>query len=142
MSTRNYTKIIGNVGQTPELKYTSSNTAFLNISLAVNERYKDKDGKQQTRTTWLRGTIWGKRAEGLSKIIEKGQLIAIIGKLTSRTVEVGEKRMTTVEISIDDVDILSRSGVKSDGYGNRAEDDDAMDSASDDSYGDDDDINS
>lgn len=139
MSTRNQVKITGNVGQTPELKYTSSNTAFLNISVAVNERYKDKDGQQQTRTTWLRATIWGKRAEGLSKIIKKGQLVSIEGKLTSRTMEVGEKRITTTEISIDDVDILSRSGSKKEDGG---EDDDNMGNVDDDFNVDDDDINS
>ena len=110
MSTRNKVQITGNVGQNPELKTTSNGTSFLPISVAVNERYKDKDGQQQTRTTWLRATIWGKRAEGLAKIIKKGQLVSIEGKLTSRTFEVEGKKYSTVEIAIDDVDILNRGG--------------------------------
>lgn len=140
MSTRNKVQITGNVGQTPELKTTNNGTSFLPISVAVNERYKDKDGQQQTRTTWLRATIWGKRAEGLAKIIKKGQLVSIEGKLTSRTMEVGDKKITTVEIAIDDVDILNRGGSKESSDSGGSSDY----SSTDDDFsggGDDDDIN-
>ena len=90
--------LIGNLGQKPELQYTQSGTAWMTISLATNERYKDKDsGEWQDRTEWHRIVVWSKRAEGLSKVLDKGTSIFVEGKLQTRTWEnkEGKKNYTT-----------------------------------------------
>ena len=47
--------LVGNLGQKPDMKYTQSNTAVANLSLATSESWKDKDsGDLKTKTEWHR----------------------------------------------------------------------------------------
>ena len=63
-------KLIGlaRIGNEPELRYTSSNMAVLQLSLAYSH------GKEKN-TQWVSATLFGKRAEALSQYLAKGQLI-------------------------------------------------------------------
>jgi len=83
-----YNKVIltGRIGNDVELTYTSNGRPYITISLATNRPYKDRDGNWQRATDWHRVRIFGKRAEALSKILRKGDLIVIEGRLTYYTV--------------------------------------------------------
>ena len=63
-------KLIGlaRIGNEPELRYTSSNMAVLQLSLAYSY------GKEKA-TQWVSASLFGKRAEALSQYLAKGQLI-------------------------------------------------------------------
>jgi single-strand DNA-binding protein len=63
-------KLIGlaRIGNDPELRYTSSGTAVLQLSLAYSH------GKEKA-TQWLNAALFGKRAESLANFLQKGQLI-------------------------------------------------------------------
>src|SRR5947199_9169103 len=50
----NNVQIIGNLGGTPEMKYLNNSDHVVNFSVAVNERWKNRAGESQERTTWLR----------------------------------------------------------------------------------------
>src|SRR6267154_647229 len=50
--------LIGNLGKDPEVKYTPSGTPVAKLTLATNERYKDKDGQWQDRTEWHNVVLW------------------------------------------------------------------------------------
>lgn len=107
MSARNSVTLIGNVGKDPELKTTGNGTAFCNLSIAVNKRYKDESGETKTITNWFPFTLWGKKAETLSKYIKKGSTIAVSGELTTRKRKVGDEEISVVEIKVDEVEILN-----------------------------------
>ena len=51
-----YTKIqiMGNLGGTPEMKFLPSGDPVVNFSVAVNRRYKDREGNQKEATDWFR----------------------------------------------------------------------------------------
>jgi single-strand DNA-binding protein len=74
--------LIGRVGQNPTVKVISDATQVSNFSVAYTEKYKD-----QPQTTWFNVQAWN----GLSKIVQdqvkKGDLVTVIGKLTSREAE-------------------------------------------------------
>jgi single-strand DNA-binding protein len=101
--------LIGNLGGNPELRYTQSGQAVLTISMATNERFKNRDDEWQDRTEWHRVIVWAKRAEGLNKVLEKGSQICVEGKLQTRSWEDkdGIKRFTT-EIIAREVLLLGR----------------------------------
>lgn len=63
-------KLIGlfRIGNDPELRYTNTQMAVLQLSLAYNY------GKEK-KTQWVNATLFGKRAESLSNFLAKGQLI-------------------------------------------------------------------
>lgn len=93
----NKVMLLGNVGTDPELKHTQSGQAILRLRLATSERYKDKQGEYQERTEWHTVIMWGKRGEGLSRVLEKGSRIFVEGSLQTRSWETddGSKRSAT-----------------------------------------------
>ncbi len=108
MSTlRNSVRLIGNVGQVPEIKNLENGQKVANFSLATNEVYYDKDGKKVTKTTWHNLVAWGKTAEIIENYVDKGKEVAIEGKLTNRSYETkeGQTRYVT-EIVINEILLL------------------------------------
>lgn len=76
----------GNLGQDPELKYTQGGTAVLNVSVGSTQSFKKGD-EWQDNTTWMKVVVWGRRAEGLNKILQKGSFIEVVGRIQTRTWE-------------------------------------------------------
>lgn len=77
------TIIIGNVGRDPELRYTQSGRPVLGFSVAVSERWTDREtNEKREKTTWYKVSVWGPRAEALKPHIRKGDQIQIVGNVT------------------------------------------------------------
>jgi len=91
------TILIGNVGNDPELKSFSDGTAVCNLSLATNEKWRDKNsGEQRERVEWHRVVIVGKLAEIAAQYLAKGSKVYIEGQNRTREWEKdGVKRYTT-----------------------------------------------
>ena len=90
--------LVGNLGQKPDMKYTQSNTAVANLSLATSESWKDKDsGDLKTKTEWHRVVYFGKLAEFAEQYLDKGSKVYIDGKLQTRKWQdqAGNDRYTT-----------------------------------------------
>jgi len=54
--------LLGNLGQTPNMKYTPHGTAVCQFSVATKETYT-KDNQKQEKTEWHSIVVWGKVAE-------------------------------------------------------------------------------
>ena len=90
--------LVGNLGQKPDMKYTQSNTAVANLSLATSESWKDKDsGDLKTKTEWHRVVYFGKLAEIAEQYLDKGSKVYVEGKLQTRKWQdqTGNDRYTT-----------------------------------------------
>lgn len=89
--------LLGNIGQDPELRFTQGGQAVLKLRLATTEFVPSKDGDGKERTEWHSVTVWGKRAEGLNKILQKGARIYVEGSIQTRSWEDkdGGKRYAT-----------------------------------------------
>lgn len=66
--------IIGNLGRDPETRYTPTGALNVQFSVAASRKWKDNTGQQQEKTTWFRVTAWGKLAETLNNLTERGYL--------------------------------------------------------------------
>lgn len=107
----NRVTLLGNLGADPEIKIPRGGQALMSLRMATNETYIDKDNQRQQRVEWHRITIWGRRAEGLAKILKKGDTLYIEGRLQTRSWDKnGEKRYST-EIVASTV-ILPGTGTK------------------------------
>ncbi|TYP94967.1 single-strand binding protein [Fodinibius salinus] len=97
MSSLNKAMIIGRLGQDPDVRYTQSNTAVANMSIATSERYKDKQGEWKERTEWHRVVAWGRTAEVCQEYLKKGSQVYIEGPIQTRKWEdkEGQTRYTT-----------------------------------------------
>lgn len=91
--------IVGTVGKDPEVKYMPSGEAVVNISLATNEKWKDKQtGENKERTEWHRVTMYGRLAEVVGEYIRKGSQLYVEGKLQTRKWEKDGQTHYTTEI--------------------------------------------
>lgn len=77
----NKASIIGNLGNDPDMRYTQSDTAVCNISVATTERWKNKDGERVEETEWHRVVAFGKLAEIMGEYLRKGSQVYIEGKI-------------------------------------------------------------
>jgi len=77
--------LIGNLGQKPEMRYTATNSAVANLSIATTESWKDKEsGEMRDKTEWHRVVFFGKTAETIERYLDKGSKIYVEGKLQTR----------------------------------------------------------
>jgi single-strand DNA-binding protein len=121
MSSLNKAMVIGRLGADPDVRYTQSNTAVANMSVATTERYKDRNGELQENTEWHRIVCWGRLAEICQQYLKKGSLAYFEGPIQTREWEdkEGQKRYTT-EIKALTMQILdSRSSDQGGGGGGR-----------------------
>ncbi len=111
MSSLNKAMIIGRLGADPEVRYTQSNTAVANLSVATTERYKDRNGEQQESTEWHRIVAWGRLAEICQEYLKKGSLAYFEGRIETRQWEDkdGQKKYTT-EIKAFNMQMLDSRG--------------------------------
>ena len=77
----NKVMLVGNLTRDPELSYVPSGSALAKIGMALNRRYKGKDGEQKEETTFVDIESWGKTAEFCGKYLKKGRRVFIEGRL-------------------------------------------------------------
>jgi single-strand DNA-binding protein len=108
MAYLNRTEIIGHLGKTPDVR-NNGQTSKATFSVAVSERYRDKNGETKETTNWFTCVFFGKMAEVIDRLnVEKGTLVYVSGKMNFRqyTKESGEK-VNIAELMGDGFQILS-----------------------------------
>ena len=77
--------LVGNLDQKPEMRYTATQTAVANLSIATTESWKDKEsGENRDKTEWHRVVFFGNLAEIAEKYLDKGSSIYVEGKIQTR----------------------------------------------------------
>lgn len=100
---KNRVQIVGNVGSTPELKIIN-NKKLTKLSVAVNEFKKYRNGQTSTKTSWHKIIVWGKLAEQVQKLTQKGTKVLIDGKLNTRTyINKAGKKLSITEVVANEV---------------------------------------
>lgn len=84
MASVNSVTIIGNCTKDCEIRYTANGEAMCNITVATNERWKNKEGQQQEHSEFHRISAFGKLAEIMGEYLRKGSQVYIEGKLRTR----------------------------------------------------------
>ena len=79
--------IAGNVGNSPESKYTSSGDAVLTFQVATNEGYYNKDQTWVEKTEWHNIVAYGNLAERMIEKLAKGMQVYIEGKIQTHSWE-------------------------------------------------------
>ena len=90
--------LVGTLGADPDTRYTPSNAAVTNLSIATNESWKDKQsGEQKEKTEWHRVVMFNRLAEIATEYLRKGSQVYIEGKIQTRKWEdiEGKDRWTT-----------------------------------------------
>ena len=101
--------ITGNLTRDPELTATPSGMAVLSLGVAVNDRRKNSStGEWEDFANFIDCTMFGTRAESVSRFLSKGSKVGIEGKLRWHQWETkdGQKR-SKIEVIVDDIEFLS-----------------------------------
>lgn len=107
----NKVELIGRVTKDLELRYTQSQKAVLSFTIAINKRING-----ESSTDFINCVAWNNIAEFISKYFNKGQAIAVIGRLQNRSYEDnnGQKRYITEVIAEEAEFVGSKSQEKED----------------------------
>lgn len=94
---RNKVQLIGRLGQDPEIVSFQDGNRMAKFSLATDESYKNNKGEKVEKTFWHNVIVKNGLVNVVENYVNKGQEIAVEGKLTYRNWEdkEGNKRYTT-----------------------------------------------
>lgn len=73
------TTIIGHLGKDTETRYTTGGDPVTNFSVAVTEKFGEKEN-----TTWYRVNAWRKMSEIAEKYLKKGDAVMVVGRMQTR----------------------------------------------------------
>ncbi|HHB52245.1 MAG TPA: single-stranded DNA-binding protein [Saprospiraceae bacterium] len=109
---KNSVLLIGQLGTNPEIRKFDNSTK-VHFRLATHDYYTNKEGEKTEKTEWHNIVAWGKLAENMDRFLQKGQKVAIRGKLTHRQYEDknGQTRDLT-EIVTNDFELFSKSKIE------------------------------
>lgn len=84
---RNTVQLIGNLGKDVDLRNFDSGSTKAAFTIATNEFYKNKQGEKVEETQWHNIVAWGRLAENMKNMLNKGNQVLVKGKLVSRSYE-------------------------------------------------------
>jgi single-strand DNA-binding protein len=115
----NKVMLIGNVGNDPDIRTTSSGTQVAKVSLATSHQWKDSSGQQKEKTEWHRLTFFGRVVDIVEQWVKKGDRLYVEGRLEYSESETdGQKRYWT-DIIVADMSLLGSTGAEGQGGGGR-----------------------
>ena len=104
----NRVEISGNLTRDAELRSTASGLPVLGFGVAVNDRRKNQQtGEWEDCPNFIDCTMFGARAESLSRYLAKGGKVAIAGRLHwSQWEREGQKR-SKLEVIVDEIELMA-----------------------------------
>lgn len=84
-SSNNNVRLIGNLGFDPEVREIAPGRRVARLSLATSERYTNAAGEHVTDTQWHTVVAWGRMADQVGKLLNKGIHVAVEGRLVHRS---------------------------------------------------------
>jgi single-strand DNA-binding protein len=103
---------IGNLGRDPEMRFMPNGNAVCNFSIAISEKYKDKNsGEWKELTEWVNIVMFGKLAEIAGEYLAKGSKVYVEGKLkTEKYTDKNGVEKTATKVVGEKMDMLSPKG--------------------------------
>ena len=105
--------LVGRLTAKPELRYTPQNTAYTRFTVAVNRSFANAEGKRDA--DFINVVAWRKQAETIAKYFDKGNLIALDGRLQTGSYDDkdGNKRYT-VDVALDNFEFVESKAKRED----------------------------
>mgnify|MGYP002736475053 CR=1 FL=1 len=105
----NRVNITGNLTRDPELRVTAAGTQVLSFGVAVNDRRRNpQTGEWEDYPNFVDCTMFGTRAEAVSRFLAKGHKVAIEGKLRYSSWEKDGQRRSKLEVIVDEIEFMSQ----------------------------------
>lgn len=107
----NSVNLIGRLSNSPEIRHTTNNQVVCRFTLAVTRRFKNPAGDYEA--DFINCVAFGKTAELIGNYVEKGQQLAVEGRIQtgSYTAGDGSKRYTT-DVVVENITFINSKGAK------------------------------
>lgn len=107
----NKVELIGRLTKDPEIRTTANQVAFCNFTLAVDRSFKDSNGQRQA--DFINCVAWRQTATFIQKYFRKGNRLAVIGSIQTRSYEDknGQKVFVT-EVIADEVEFVESNNAQ------------------------------
>lgn len=113
----NNANLVGRLTRPVDLRYTQTGIAYGSFTIAVNRKYKNKDGEREA--DFINCVIWKKGAELLSNYTQKGSLIGVSGPIQTRSYDNQQgQRVYVTEVLVENFDFLESRQNDADGFSN------------------------
>ncbi len=110
---KNKVQLIGHLGAAPEIKVFDTDKKVANLSIAVNDRYKNSKGEWVDETQWFNLVAWSKLAQYAEQYLIKGSEVAIEGRIVNKSyTDKNEIKRATTEIIISEILLLNKAKAK------------------------------
>ena len=95
--------LIGRLTSKPELRYTTSNIACTNITVAIDRNYGE-----EKKADFISVVVWRKQAENVCKYLDKGSLVSVEGRLQQNSYEDRDgNRRYKLDVVADNIQFLN-----------------------------------
>lgn len=113
----NNANLVGRLTRPVDLRYTQTGIAYGSFTIAVNRKYKNKDGEREA--DFINCVIWKKGAELLANYTQKGSLIGVSGPIQTRSYDNQQgQRVYVTEVLVENFDFLESRKNDADGFSN------------------------
>lgn len=113
----NRVNISGNLTRDPELRATAGGTQVLSFGVAVNDRRRNpQTGEWEDYPNFIDCTMFGTRAEAVSRYLAKGNKVAIEGKLRYSSWERDGQKRSKLEVIVDEIEFMTSRQNSGDSY--------------------------
>ena len=103
--------LTGRLSKEPELHYSKDGVGVTSFHLAVKRNYKNSDGDYEA--DFIPCVSFRKIAEIIASYCDKGSLVALSGRLQTRSYENKDKvRIFVTEVVVDSVEFLQKKRLK------------------------------
>lgn len=82
MASFNRVILMGNLTHTPELRFSEAGRAWMSFGMAVNNKFKNREGEEVEKVDFVDVTAFGNQAEVIARFLEKGSPILVEGRLS------------------------------------------------------------
>lgn len=106
MASLNKFQGIGNLGRDPEVRAMPNGDKVASCSVAITERFKNKQGEQVESTEWINLVCYRRQAEILQQYVRKGSSIYFEGKLKTSSWEKDGQKHYKTEVVVSNFQML------------------------------------
>lgn len=100
--------ISGNLTRDPDLRSTASGMPVLGFGVAVNDRRKNQQtGEWEDYPNFIDCTMFGARAQSVSRFLSKGSKVVIEGKLRWSQWERDGQKRSKIEVIVDEIEFMT-----------------------------------
>jgi len=107
MTDLNKVFIAGNLTRDPEVRHTPSGMAVADLRMAINRKYRDKNGKDVEEVVYVSATVWGRQAETSAQYLTKGSPVLVEGRLKLDEWEKDGQKQSRLGVVAERVQFLS-----------------------------------